>query len=148
MSEPGGPPTAVVFDHTALLAAGTGNRLVSGLIAAAHRQRHRHVYAPAMCVVAATAVRPALGEHLGMLDAVQVVTLDYPVALSTGALIAAGVDWRAAHAIATARPTLEWPTGLPVVTASPQIYAPWGVPTITLDPALGRRIRVPGIPPI
>lgn len=133
MSEPAGPPTAVVLDHTALLAAGTGNRLVSGLIDAAHRQTRFSVYAPAMCVVAATAVRPALGEHLGMLDAVHVVTLDYPDALSTGALIAAGVDWQGAHAIATARPTLEWPAGLPVVTTTPQIYTVWGVPTITLD---------------
>jgi hypothetical protein len=48
-------------------------------------------------------------------------------------LIAAGVDWLTAHAIDTARPTLEWPTGRPVVTALPGPYDGWGVPIITLS---------------
>jgi len=54
-----GPPlAAVVFDHTALLTLGAGNRLLSGLVAQAHLQPGRYVYAPALCLTAAIAQRP------------------------------------------------------------------------------------------
>lgn len=134
MSQPArSGPVAVVLDHTALLAAGTGSRLVSRLIDAAHRDTDLYLYAPAMCVAAATAVRPELGTHLGRLDAVRIVDLDYPGALTAGASIADGADWRGAHAVTTARPTPEWPTGRPIVTATPDEYAAWGVQTIGLQ---------------
>jgi hypothetical protein len=46
--------------------------------------------------------------------------------------IAAGVDWRSAHAIDAGRPTADWPTGRPVVTTTPEDYTGWGVKTITI----------------
>jgi hypothetical protein len=126
------PLIAVVFDHTALLMLGAGNRLLSGLVAQAHVQPGRYVYAPALCVVAAVAARPGLADHLGVLPAVQVIELDYPAAADVGGFIAAGVDWRSAQAIDAGRPTADWPTGRPVVTTTPEVYTGWGVKTITI----------------
>ena len=126
------PLVAVVFDHTALLALGVGNRLLAGLVGQAHAQPGRYVYAPALCVVAAVAARPGLVDHIGVLPAVQVIELDYPAAADVGGFIAAGVDWRSAQAIDAGRPTADWPRGRPVVTTTPEVYTGWGVKTITI----------------
>jgi hypothetical protein len=126
-------PLAVVFDHTALLALGAGNQLVSRVVTQAHQAPGRYVYAPAMCLAAAVADRPGLADHVGMLPAVEVVDLGYAAAAAVGRLIGAGMDWRAAHAADTARPSLEWPAGRPVVTAAPGTYAGLSVRTISLS---------------
>jgi hypothetical protein len=112
----------VVFDHTALLALGAGNQSLSRVVSQAHLQHGWYVYAPAMCLAAAVAERPALADHVGMLPAVEVVELGYAGAATVGRLVASGVDWRAAQAIDAARPTVDWPTGRPVVTTMPQAY--------------------------
>lgn len=126
------PLVAVVFDHTALLTLGAGNRLVSGLVAQAHAQPGCYVYAPALCLVAAVAARPGLANHIGVLPAVRVIELDYPAAADVGGFIAAGVDWRSAQAIDAGRPTADWPAGRPVLTTTPEIYTGWGVDAITI----------------
>jgi hypothetical protein len=126
------PPAAVVFDHTALMAFCAGHRLLSGLVVAAHQENGRHVFVPAMCLAAASADRPALGEHVGALPAVEVVDLGYASALAVGRLVRGGLDWRAAHAAAVGRPDPEWPAGRPVVTEVPDAYAGLGVTTIRL----------------
>ncbi|MGB6161267.1 MAG: hypothetical protein WCF33_11300 [Pseudonocardiaceae bacterium] len=56
------PLVAVVFDHTALLTLGAGNRLLAGLVAQAHAQPGRYVYAPALCV--ASLPPESIGEAL------------------------------------------------------------------------------------
>ena len=122
---------SVVFDHTALLALGSGSRMLSGLVSQAHARPGRYVFAPAMCLTAATAQRPGLADHVGVLPAMQVVDLDYPGAAAVGSFIAAGMDWRAAQAVATGRPTAEWPDGRPVITTTPNVYSGWGVDVIT-----------------
>jgi hypothetical protein len=122
----------VVFDHTALLALGSGNQLASRLVVAAHGQAGRHVYAPALCVAAAVAQRPALADHIGALPAIEVVDLAYAGARTVGALIAGGLDWQACHAVDAARPSAEWPRGLPVVTTLPDLYRPHGIASIPL----------------
>jgi hypothetical protein len=94
----------VVFDHTALLTLGAGNRLLSGLVAQAHLQPGRYVYAPALCLTAAIAQRPGLVDHIGVLPVIQVIDLDYAASATVGSVIATGVDWRAAHAINAGRP--------------------------------------------
>jgi len=72
-----GAQSAVVLDHTALLALGAGSQLVSRMIASAHREPGRYVYAPAMCLAGAVAERPGLADHIGALLAVEVVDLGY-----------------------------------------------------------------------
>jgi len=123
---------AVVFDHTALLALGSGSQLASQLVVAAHGQPGRHVYAPALCLVAAVAQRPALADHIGALPAIEVVDLGYAAASSVGRLVAGGLTWQDAQAIDTARPGAEWPRGLPVVTTFPDAYHLCGIATIPL----------------
>jgi hypothetical protein len=125
-------PLAVVFDHTALLALGAGSRMLSGLVAQAHARPGRYVFAPALCLTAAIAQRPGLADHIGVLPAMQVVDLDHPAAASVGSFVAAGVDWRTAHAIDAGRPTAEWPTGRPVVTTAPEQYSGWGVEILSV----------------
>lgn len=127
------PPSAVVLDHTALLALGTGHRTMAGLVAEAHTDNGRHVYLPALCLAAAVGQRSALADHVGLLPAVQIVDLDYPAASTVGRLLAAGVGWQAAHAITVGLPTADWPTGRPVLTREPGTYAGWGVRVMDLS---------------
>jgi hypothetical protein len=122
----------VVFDHTALLALGSGSQLASRLVVAAHGQAGRHVYAPALCLAAAVAQRPALADHLGALPAIEVVDLGYAAASSVGQLVAEGLAWQASQAVDAARPSAEWPRGIPVVTAVPEVYRPYGIAPIAL----------------
>jgi hypothetical protein len=129
-----GPPpgAALVFDHTALLTLGAGNRALSGLVAQAHQRPARYVYVPALCLTAAIAKRPGLADHIGVLPAIEVIDLDYAAAAAVGSFIATGVDWRAAHAIDAGRPTADWPTGRPVLTTTPEIYDGWGIGVISV----------------
>jgi hypothetical protein len=90
----------------------------------------RHVYVPALCLAAATAERPAIGEHIGALPAVNVVELGIAGAIVVGRVVAAGADWRAAHAAALGRPDPEWPAGRPVITTAPDLYGGLGVATV------------------
>jgi hypothetical protein len=125
---------AYVFDHTALAALGAGNRLLSQLVNAAHTNPDRHIYVPALCLVAAVAERSGLDNHIGALPAIEVVELEFSAATAAGALIGSGTDWRAVHAVHVGRPTVDWPNGRPVVTAVPETYAMHGVTTVPLSP--------------
>jgi hypothetical protein len=113
----------VVLDHTALLLLGRGHPFLSGLVAApAHRAPGRYVYVPALCLAAAVAERPAIGEHVLALPAVEVIGLGFAHALSVGLLISQHMPWQHGHALAACRPDAEWPAGRSVVTAQPQQY--------------------------
>lgn len=122
--------TAVVFDHTAVSAMGSGNRLVSRFISRGSVWPGHRVYVPALCLVAASVGRDQLADHVGMLSSVEVVELGYPSVRLVARLIARGVDWRMAHAVEVGGPGLQWPKGRPVVTTQPQAYAGLGVATI------------------
>jgi hypothetical protein len=121
-----------VLDDTALLALGSGSPLVSGLVVAAHAQPGRFVYAPAMCLAAAVARRPALADHVGALLAIEILDLGFTQASVCGAAIADGAGWQFAHAVAAAAPTGERPRGLPVVSTDPGRYAGHPVRVIPL----------------
>lgn len=123
-------PVAVLLDATALLALGAGNRLLSRLVVAAHAQSNRYLYAPAMCLAAATAQRPALAAHIGALPAIEVVDLGFVEASAAGAVIAEGGSWQFAQALASAGPSIEWPKGLPVLTTEVGPYEARGIQTI------------------
>ena len=113
----------VVMDHTALSLLGRGHPFLSGLVAApAHRTDTRHVYVPALCLAAAIAERPAIGEHVLALPAVEVVGLGVAHSLAVGVLVGEQVPWQHSHAVAVCRPDPEWPTGRPVITATPDQY--------------------------
>ncbi|GAA2440854.1 hypothetical protein ACFPFX_06290 [Streptomyces mauvecolor] len=113
---------AVVYDESALLALGAGNRLASQFVSNTDHAATRHVYIPALCLAAADAQREGVAEHLGALEAVDIVALDFAGASTVGALVRSGLDWRLAHAVHLARPSAEWPDGCPVLTADPDLY--------------------------
>ncbi|MGN9775472.1 hypothetical protein ACTMS0_06810 [Micromonospora sp. H33] len=119
-----------VLDHSALLALGAGNPALSALVVEAHNAVGRHVYVPALCLAAASFARPALGEHVGALPALEVVELTLTSALAVGRLLRQGMDWQCAHAAALGRPDPEWPRGRVVLTETPKAYAGSGVVTM------------------
>jgi hypothetical protein len=125
-------PSTVIFDHTTLLALGRGTPRLSRLVTLAHQDPDQRVFIPALCLVAATAERPALADHIGGLPALQIVDLGFAAASTVGRLVASGVDWRTAQAISTARPDPEWPGGRPVLTAVPRQYDGHGIEAIAL----------------
>jgi hypothetical protein len=118
----------MIFDHSALAAMGT-NRQVARIIVQAHARSFERVFqVPAMCLAAAEAEKAGLARHVGLLPPFEVRNLTGRETSAVGALIALGLDWRKAHAVAVARDT-----GKPVVTLQPDGYASFGVETITLD---------------
>jgi hypothetical protein len=121
-----------VLDHSALAALGAGSRALSRMVQTAHESGEYHIYVPALCLLAATATRPAIADHVGSLPGLDVVELDYPAAAATGRLVAKGIDWRLAHAIHVGRPTADWLRGRPVVTGTPQPYAGQGVAVVPI----------------
>jgi hypothetical protein len=124
---------AVVLDHTALLLLGRGDRFLSGLVAGpARRVPGRYVYVPALCLAAAVAERPIIGEHALALPSLEIVPLGETDAISVGALITENVPWQYGHAVTTCRPDPEWPTGRPVLTSNPRPYERRGVDVIPL----------------
>lgn len=103
------------------------------MIDAAHSEADRQVFAPALCLTAAVAERPMLADHVGSLPAVEIIELGYSAASTVGTLIAAGLDWRAAHAVSAGRPAVDWPAGRPIVTSESHLYAGLGVVVISLN---------------
>ncbi|WPO72448.1 hypothetical protein [Streptomyces sp. KN37] len=126
--------TAVIYDQTALLALGSGNRLASQFISNTEHGPTRHVYVPALCLAAADGMRKGLAEHVGALPAAEIVELDFAGASALGVLLRDGVEWRLGQAVHLSRPTPDWPDGRPVVTTDPDLYA---------DMPLVRTIRLP-----
>ncbi len=106
-----------------MLAFGSGHRRISRMITQAHNDVSRLVYVPTLCLIAAEVELQGIADHLGALPAVHVIDLGFADAEGVATVIADGRDWRYAHAVAAARPTLEWPTGRPLVTREPKRYA-------------------------
>jgi len=126
--------TDVVLDHTALLLLGRGHPFLSGLVAApAHRSTDRHVFVPALCLAAAVAERPAVGDHVLSLPAIEVVGLEAVDALAVGRLVAGEIPWQHCHAVAACQPDAEWPDGRPLVTAEPHTYGGQRIAVIHVD---------------
>lgn len=120
----------LVFDSTALVALGLGTRQLSGYVVAARDQPDVvRLYAPALCLAAAEAVKAGLTYHVAGLP-FEVIDLSFEDARQVGAAVANGVDWRLAHAAVSARPGLDWPRGRIVVTGEPDAYRTWGLLTV------------------
>jgi hypothetical protein len=124
--------SAVIFDHTAVAALGSGNKTLSGMVVAAHQSNRYHIYVPAMCLTAAEVERRGTVEHMGAMAAIRVVDLGYADTSAVAAAIVNGGNWRTAHAVAAAAPTLEWPAGRPVVTCEPERYEGLKIRVITV----------------
>ncbi|MEV0604517.1 hypothetical protein AB0I82_35195 [Streptomyces sp. NPDC050315] len=117
----------IVFDDTAMAAAGQGNLLASQLIHRAHSEPGWFLYAPACALVEADRARPGTAEHLAALPGVTVLDLDLPAALA----VARQETWAAAHTAYAAQPTVDRPDGAIVATTAP--YRWHGQPVRVLD---------------
>lgn len=117
----------VVFDESAIVAAGRGNVLASELIHQAHTDEVVHLYAPACALVEADRARPGSAEHIAALPSIIVLDLDLPAALA----IARQATWGPAHTRYAAEPSAERPGGAVIATTRPELWA--GEPVRVLD---------------
>jgi hypothetical protein len=120
----------VVFDDTAMVAAGRGNLLASRLIHRAHAEAGWYLYAPTCALVEADRARPGTAEHFAALPAVTVLDLDLPAALA----IASDTTWAHAHTRYAATPTPERPEGAVVATVDARRWNAEPVRIIDLTP--------------
>ena len=129
-------PLHIIFDDSALVAAGRSNVLAAILIARAHPdpfQDHDRdeepirIYVAACALVAADRERPGTGRHAAGLPNLDVLPLDLPAALD----IMGAPDWAVPHTRYAAQPSLELPDGAIVATARPELWQ--GQPVRILD---------------
>lgn len=106
----------VVMDETAMVAAGTGNLVMSRVIHRAHHQEGWHLYAPVCALVEADRARPGTAEHIAILPAVVMVDLGLPAALALGG---SETTWSQAHVRFAAQPTPDLPDGALIATTEP-----------------------------
>ena len=120
----------IVLDETAMVAAGGGNRLASGIIDRANSDAGWHLYAPAATLVEADRIRPGTAEHLAAIPALIVVDLNLPAALALGKQD----TWAPAHAEFAALPTPEMPDGALIATTDPGRWDNQPVRLLDLNP--------------
>ncbi|MFF5147747.1 hypothetical protein ACFY6U_49955 [Streptomyces sp. NPDC013157] len=135
-------PRAVIFDDTAALALGAGNRMTSRLVVEAEKDAALRVYIPAVSLAAAERERAGVAEHVGALPSVNIEGLDFAAATAVGKRLRAAngepeegkdePDWSGAHVLHLALPTVEWPRGRPVLTRTPMRYRGTGIRTIRI----------------
>jgi hypothetical protein len=132
-------PLHVIFDDSALVAAGHGNVLASALIARAHPDPFQErgpardsirIYVAACALVAADRERPGTGHHVAALPNLDVLPLDLPAALD----VMGAADWAVPHTRYAAQPSLEMPDGAVVATARPERWQGQPVRVLDLNP--------------
>ncbi|MFJ7179267.1 hypothetical protein ACIQXA_23355 [Streptomyces massasporeus] len=115
------------------LAALSGNRQVSALIHRAHFEVETRLWAPALSALEADREHPGLAEHIGQLDVIHTVDLDYPAMLAVAQLHRDGVPPGIGAAIHAARHLPEWGADALVATVDPKAYAGRGAPAFDLS---------------
>ncbi|MDT3441460.1 MULTISPECIES: hypothetical protein [unclassified Pseudofrankia] len=105
----------VVFDDSAMLAAGRGNIVASTLIHNAHNLPGWHLYAPTCALVEADRVRRGIAEHIASLRDIVILDLTFSAALA----VARDTSWATAHTRHAAGPSPERPVGAKIATADP-----------------------------
>ncbi|MGW0824212.1 hypothetical protein [Streptomyces sp. NPDC002845] len=122
----------LVLDAPTLLAL-SGNRQVSALVHRAHFEPETRLWAPALSILEADGEHLGLAEHVGQLDVIHTVDLDYPAALTVARLRRDGVPPGIAAAIHAVRHLPEWGADALVATVAPKAYDGRGVPFLDLN---------------
>ncbi|OEV02997.1 hypothetical protein [Streptomyces oceani] len=115
--------THFVLDDTTLLALGNGNSRASALIVRGHRKVNIHLMVPTLCLLEADRQREGVCVHIGALEMLDTVDLDFPATLAVSALVRKGVRLGIAHARVAAAPAPDLPEGAKVATIAPELYA-------------------------
>ncbi|WP_338674551.1 hypothetical protein V1460_17115 [Streptomyces sp. SCSIO 30461] len=107
---------------TATLLALSGNRQVSALIHRANLEPEMRLWVPVLAVLQADLENPGTAEHIGQLEVLHTIDLDYPATLAIAQLHRAGTPVGAAAAVHAAKTLPLWDTGALVATVTPDLY--------------------------
>ncbi|MGW2262498.1 hypothetical protein ACWCXE_32595 [Streptomyces sp. NPDC001780] len=122
----------LVLDAPTLLAL-SGNRQVSALIHRAYFEPETRLWVPVLSALEADAEYAGLAEHIGQLDVIHTVDLDYPAMLAVARLCGDGVPAGAAAAAHAARNLPERGADALVATVAPKTYEGLEVPLLDLN---------------
>lgn len=122
----------LVLDAPTLLAL-AGNRQVSALIHRAHFETETRLWVPALSALEADREYRGMAEHVGQLEVLHILDLDYPAVLATADLFHEGVPVGIGAAIHAARHLPEWGADALIATVEPKGYAGHGVPVLDLN---------------
>ncbi|MCX5269644.1 hypothetical protein [Streptomyces sp. NBC_00199] len=121
----------LVLDTPTLLAL-SGNRQVSALIHRAHFETETRLWVPTLSVLEADREHLGIAEHVGQLEVLHTVDLDYAAALAVARLHRNGIPLGVGAAIHAARHLPEWGAAAVVATVHAKAYEGCGVPTLDL----------------
>ncbi|MFB7557828.1 hypothetical protein [Streptomyces brevispora] len=114
----------IILDHTAVVALCRGHRLLSSIVVVEVDDAEQRAHVPALCLLAASLELPGAASHAGSLPGLEFVPLDCASTAAAEQAIAAGVDWRHAHAVYAA---VSSGVESQVLTAAPEVYESTGV---------------------
>jgi hypothetical protein len=122
----------LVVDTPTILAL-SGNRQVSALIHRAHFEPETRLWAPVLSILEADAEHLGIAEHIGQLDVIHTVDLDYPAMLAVTQLRRDGVPPGIAAAIHAVRHLPAWGADALLTTVAPKAYEGRGLPVLDLN---------------
>ncbi|WP_229919398.1 hypothetical protein [Streptomyces minutiscleroticus] len=120
------------MDAPTLLAL-SGNRQVSALIHRAHFEPETRLWAPVLSVLEADAEHPGIAEHVGQLEVIHTVDLDYPAVLAVAQMRRNGTPIGVAAAVHAVRHLPEWGADALIATVDPKAYEDHRVPCLDLN---------------
>ncbi|MFI8945549.1 hypothetical protein ACIGO6_03415 [Streptomyces sp. NPDC053750] len=122
----------LVLDTPTLMAL-SGNRQVSALIHRAYFETETRLWVPTLSVLEAERELLGIAEHVGQLDVMHTVDLDYPAVLAIARLGRDGVPPGIGAAIHAARHLPEWGADALIATVAPKAYEGRGLPVLDLN---------------
>lgn len=122
----------VILDTPTLVAL-SGNRQVSALIHHAHLEPETQLWAPVLSILQADLEYRGIAQHVGQLDVIHTLDLDYPAALAAAGLHHDGLPLGVAAAVHAVRHLPEWDADALVATVSPKAYEEQRVPLLDLN---------------
>ncbi|MER5433371.1 hypothetical protein [Streptomyces sp. NPDC002588] len=122
----------LVLDSPTLVAI-SGNRQVSALIHWAGLEVETRLWVPTLSVLEADREYLGIVEHVGQLESVHTVELDYPAALAVARMERDGVPPGIGAAIHAVRHLPEFGADGAVATVQPKAYEGRGVPVLDLN---------------
>ncbi|MCX3063763.1 PIN domain-containing protein [Streptomyces beihaiensis] len=106
---------------------------MSALVHRAHFEAETRLWAPVLSILEADAEHLGIAEHVGQLDVIHTVDLDYPGMLTVAQLRRGGVPSGIAAAVHAVRHLPEWGADALVATVAPKAYYGRGVPVLDLN---------------
>ncbi|MDI3386440.1 hypothetical protein QIS99_09470 [Streptomyces sp. B-S-A8] len=122
----------LILDTPTLLAL-SGNRQVSALIHRAGIEPESRLWAPVLSILEADREFLGIAEHIGELDVIHTVDLDYAATLTVAQLHRDGVPPGIGAAVHAMRHVTEWGADARVATVTPKAYQGRGVPILDLN---------------